>query len=459
MGISTKPASGFRDFLPDDMRQRQRVFQIIREVYQAHGFEELDTPCFERLDTLLGKYGDEGDQLLFKVLQRGQKLERALELDDPKETDLADMGLRYDLTVPLARIYAQYKNDLPRYFKRFQIAPVWRADRPQKGRFREFYQCDVDIVGTSSMTAEAEVTSALATVLERLEFKGATIHVNHRALLRALIEAAQIPASLETDTLVAIDKLDKIGLDGVKRELLERAISQESIDRLIPLLALEVTRDEQAERWDNMGALHTLREQIGHIEAGATACDELEELFTMAAFTPAGKIMRLDPYLARGLSYYTGPIFEIRSEDFSGSIGGGGRYDELIGMFSKESVPACGFSLGIERILVLLQERAELPDTRPPVDVLVTVWDAAGRVQSIELASELRKRGVRVDLYPDLDKYKKQFKYADERDIPFVVLLGKDEIEKGVVGLKNLKSGEQETLTREALFARLESRR
>ncbi len=454
MGISTKPASGFRDFLPQDMRRRRHVFQIVRDVYEAHGFEEIDTPCFERLDTLMGKYGDEGDQLLFKVLQRGQKLEKALQKEDPQDTDLADMGLRYDLTVPLARIYAQYKNDLPRYFKRYQIAPVWRADRPQRGRFREFYQCDVDIVGSSSMAVEAEVSSALANVLERLDFTGARIHLNHRAMLRAMIEAAEIDLTLETDTLVAIDKLDKIGEEGVIKELDERGIPEESVKKLLPMLAL-TTPTREGGGFDNGRALDAMQELVGHLDSGKAALSDLRALIALAEHGAARDLLVFDPYLARGLSYYTGPIFEIRSDDFSGSLGGGGRYDGLIGMFGKESVPACGFSLGVERIMVLMEAREELATTRPPVDVLVTVWDAESRVKSFALANELRARGVRVDLYPDLDKYKKQFKYADERDIPHVILLGKNEIAEGVVGLKNLKTGEQETLTREALFAKL----
>lgn len=453
MSISTKPASGFRDFLPQEMRRRQHIFGIIREVYAAHGFEEIDTPCFERLDTLMGKYGDEGDQLLFKVLQRGQKLERALQKDNPGDTDLADMGLRYDLTVPLARIYAQYKNDLPRYFKRYQIAPVWRADRPQKGRFREFYQCDVDVVGSASMTVEAEVSSALAKVLERLDFTGTRIHINHRAMLRAIIEAAGIDIALETDTLVAIDKLDKVGQDGVIKELGERGIPEASIQALLPILALQTPRRDGG-GFDNLAALDAMAEVVGHLDSGKQALGELRELFTLGAEGAARDLLCFDPYLARGLSYYTGPIFEIRSDDFSGSLGGGGRYDGLIGMFGKESVPACGFSLGVERIMVLMEERDQLIDTRAPIDVLVTVWDAESRVQSFALANALRDRGVRVDLYPDLDKYKKQFKYANERDIPFVVLLGKNEIAEGVVGLKNLKTGDQEKLTRDELLER-----
>lgn len=435
MNISTKPAKGFRDFLPADVRRREHIFETIREVYQAHGFEPLDTPCVERLDTLLGKYGDEGDQLLFKILMRGDKLGSALEQEGVGELDLADMGLRYDLTVPLARVYAEHRNSLPRYFKRYQLAPVWRADRPQKGRFREFYQCDVDIVGSSSMTVEAEVCSALAEVLRRLEFGGVRIHVNHRLLLRAIIERAGIPVALEGQALVAIDKLDKIGMDGVRRELGERGISDAQIDALLPTL--------QIGGEDNAATLAALEEALGGLESGRKALDDLGRVLRFAADGPAGPLLRLDPFLARGLSYYTGPIFEIRSDDFSGSLGGGGRYDGLIGMFCNESVPACGFSLGVERIMVLMAERAQQQAVPASVDVMVSLWDDDFVPSSMRLAQELRAAGLRVDVYPDNDKYKKQFKYADEREIPVVAILAPREQEAGIVKLKHMRSGQQ----------------
>lgn len=447
MSISTKPASGFRDFLPTETRKRDRIFGVIREVYQQYGFEELGTPCFERLDTLMGKYGEEGDQLLFKILQRGRKLDKALAKETPGVTDLADMGLRYDLTVPLARVYAHYRNDLPRYFKRFQIAPVWRADRPQKGRFREFYQCDVDVVGSSSMTVEAEVTSALAEVLRRLEFGGVRIHVNHRSLLRALILAAEIPVEKETDALVAIDKLDKIGRDGVIGELEQRGIAPASIEKLLGMLDIQTTGEPGS--FTNAQTLDALEAQIGDLEEGAKAIKELRELLAFTQNSASGPILYIDPYLARGLSYYTGPIFEIRSDDFSGSLGGGGRYDGLIGMFMKENVPACGFSLGVERIMVLMEERGMFDEQAPSVDVMVTLWDADFTPESLALANELRAAGLRVDLYPDTDKYKKQFKYAAERSIPVVAVLAKRELEEGVVALKDMKSGEQNKVARE----------
>ncbi len=446
--ISTKPASGMRDFLPKVVQRRNRVFDVIRDVYESYGFEPLDTPSLERLSTLLGKYGEEGDKLVFKVMQRGQKLERALAKDEPSDQDLADMGLRYDLTVPLARVVAEYQNELPRYFKRYQIAPVWRADRPQRGRFREFYQCDVDVIGSEAMTVEAEVTAALAEVLDRLGFTDFRIHVNHRLLLTAMMETAGVAEELRSEALIAIDKLDKIGKDGVIDELEFRGIEESSIDALMPLLDQAEAPDSPGD-FDNGACLAALAEEVGELESGQKALADLEKLLKFASSGPAADYLYVDPYLARGLSYYTGPIFEIRSDDFSGSLGGGGRYDDLIGMFSKRSMPACGFSLGIERILVLMEERGMFDEDESPVDVLVTLWNDDFTPNSFRLTNELREAGLRVDLYPDNDRYGKQFGYADERNIPFVAILAPDELEEGVVGLKDMKSGDQETVARE----------
>ncbi len=443
--ISTKPPSGMRDFLPDEASRRKRVFDVIAEVYESYGFEPLQTPSMERLTTLLGKYGEEGDQLLFKVMKRGQKLERALAEDDPSDTDVADMGLRYDLTVPLARIVAEYQNDLPRFFKRYQIAPVWRADRPQHGRFREFYQCDVDVVGSSSMTVEAEVTAALAEVLGRLGLSDFRIHINHRQLLSAVMEKANIPPEKQGGALISIDKLDKVGRNAVMEELeKERGISRDSIDILLPLLGPLPGAES-----DPQETLARLREEVGDLDDGATGLDDLENILRFGADGPAARHFVVDPYLARGLAYYTGPIFEIRSDDAAGSIGGGGRYDELIGMFTKQQLPACGFSLGIERILVVMEERGLFDDEPAPADVLVTLWDDDLTANSFRLAQQLRAAELRVDVYPDTDRYGKQFKYADRRNIPFVAILAPDEAEAGVVALKDMKSGDQEKVDRD----------
>lgn len=447
MSISTKPASGFRDFLPKDVRRRQFVFDTIERVYKSFGFERLDTPCVERLDTLLGKYGDEGDQLVFKILQRGDKLERALQAEDIKDTDLADAGLRYDLTVPLARVYAQYRNDLPRFFKRYQIAPVWRADRPQKGRYREFFQCDVDVVGSASMTVEAEVTAALATILKELGFGDVRIHVNHRKVLLALMQVSGIPKTQETDALIAIDKLDKVGRDGVVAELISRDISDESVTKLMAIL--EACPGPGQEGFSNEAMLKHLQQALSSSPEGEAAVSDLSALLEYAAGGPAASLIALDPYLARGLSYYTGPIFEIRSDDFAGSLGGGGRYDGLIGMFMKGDVPACGFSLGVERILVLMEERGLFKDEETDVDVMLMLWDNETTASTMALASELRAQGLRVDVYPDHDKYSKQFKYAESRNIPMVVMMGAEELESNEVTVKNLASGSQVRVPRE----------
>lgn len=450
--ISTKPASGMRDFLPAQARRRNHVFGIIREVYESYGFEPLETPSMERLSTLLGKYGDEGDQLVFKVMKRGNKFEKARNRcqggEDLSEVDFADMGLRYDLTVPLARIVAQYQNDLPAIFKRYQMAPVWRADRPQRGRFREFYQCDVDVIGSTSMTVEAEVAGALSEVLGRLGFEKFRIHINHRQLLDAMLDNAGVPAKLRQDALVAIDKMDKIGVEGVVKELNERGLSQAAIDGLTPLLEQAAEPAAQVGAFDNEATLAALEAQVGHLESGQTALRELRNVLAFASAGPAADHLYLDPSLARGLSYYTGPIFEIRSDDFAGSLGGGGRYDDLIGMFSKRSMPACGFSLGIERILVLLEERGFMAEQSAGADVLVTLWNDDFTPNSFRLLNEFRQAGLRADLYPDNDRMGKQFGYADERSIPFVAILAPDELEQGVVAIKDMKSGEQEKVAR-----------
>lgn len=443
MAPSTKPPSGFRDFLPGEVRLRNHVFGVIEEVYRSYGFEQLDTPAMERLDTLLGKYGEEGDQLLFKVLMRGDKLTRALEADEVRDTDLCDMGLRYDLTVPLARVYAQSRNEFPRIFKRFQIAPVWRADRPQKGRFREFYQCDVDIVGSTSMTVEAEVTSALAEILERLNFEGFRIHVNHRKVLSALMDVAGVGTDDHAVVLGTLDKMDKIGLDGVRGELDAMGLDAAAISLLTDQLPQVDERGDRTVAAFNAEMLDKLEARLGANADGAAAIADLRRLLELASVSRAGPYLVLDAHLARGLSYYTGPIFEIRSDDFNGSLGGGGRYDDLIGMFMKESVPACGFSLGVERILVLLAERGIDLGQASAADVLVTMFGDETAVDALRLARDLRIAGLRVDVYTDQDKLGKQFKYADQRGIGFVAVLGPGEVEQGVVALKNMRSGEQ----------------
>lgn len=440
MGTSTKPAKGMRDLLPRQMLGRERVIETVKSVYRSFGFEPLETPACERLEVLLGKYGEEGDQLVFKIMHRGEKVERALASGTAAENDVADMALRYDLTVPLARVVAEYQHELPKYFKRYQVQPVWRADRPQKGRFREFYQCDVDVVGSTSLTVEVEVASAVATVLERLGFSDFSIRLNHRKLLFGLIESAGIPATLEGSALVAIDKLDKIGVDGVRKELSGRGVDGLAIDRLVQMLALaEAPQDAMLDR---------LQDAVVGSDAGRIGVEELRTLVRYATGTPAGRYFRVDPFLARGLSYYTGPIFEVAVADLAGSLGGGGHYDNLVGMFLGRPIPACGFSLGLERILVVMEERGMLGSNETVADVMVAVWDETSIADSIALAGELRAAGLRVDLFPDLDKVGKQMKYADGRGYPVVAIVGPDERAAGLVTLKTLATGDQRQVPR-----------
>ncbi|HVI01366.1 MAG TPA: histidine--tRNA ligase [Enhygromyxa sp.] len=438
---STKPPSGMRDFLPTEVLRRRHVIGVVSRIYEAHGFVPLETPAIENLSTLLGKYGEEGDQLLYRLLHRRDALARPLEAAraenrTPEERELSDQGLRYDLTVPLARVVAQY-GELPRFFKRYQIQPVWRADRPGKGRFREFYQCDVDITGTRSQLAEAEVCSAVATVLRELGFSQFTIRLNHRELLRAIIRAAGIDESLEGTALVAVDKLDKIGHDGVLAELGERGIAEPAGRRLLEILTPAGA--------DNAALLSSLREQVD--ARGQAAIDQLRELLELCAQNPAGEHMQVSPELARGLGYYTGPIFEIAVPDLAGSLGGGGRYDELVGMFGKQQVPAVGFSLGLERILVVMAER----DMYPPLHLgpeLMLCWMGVPLPEVVRVATQLRRAGLAVEVFPEAAKLGKQLQYADADGVKaeFAAILGSKELEAGVVAIKHLASGAQETI-------------
>ena len=446
---STKPPSGMRDYLPETVAKRSYVVAKIESVFQRYGFLPLETPAIENLTTLLGKYGEEGDQLLFRLLHRGDKLSRALDKGSTEAGDLAELGLRYDLTVPLARVVAQHGNSLPRFFKRYQIQPVWRADRPAKGRFREFYQCDVDLTGTTSLLAEAEVMNAVSNALLDLGFSNFSIALNHRVLLRSMIEAATIDPNLEGSALIAIDKLDKIGVDRVQEELIQRGIVRESAQRLLGM----TTSTTQAE---NGGILASLRGQLSQPEAHR-ALDDLQTLLLLTSDAPAGSKIRLAPALARGLSYYTGPIFEVIPTDFSGSLGGGGRYDNLVGMFSNKQVPAVGFSLGLERILLLMEERKMFPTFQLTAQVMLCILPHTPLPSAVGLASRLRRAGIPVDVYPEQTKLSRQISAADSLQIPYVLILGPDEVERQTYTLKNLATGEQQTLAEDALIAALQS--
>jgi histidyl-tRNA synthetase len=429
---NTNPARGMRDFLPSDVRKRNYVIGIIKEVYESYGFEPLETPAVENIETLMGKYGDEGNQLIFKILKRGEKLQTGA-----NEKDLSDLALRYDLTVPLARVVANHRNELPKFFKRYQIQPVWRADRPARGRFREFYQCDVDAIGSSSMVVEGELISAVSEILTRLGFEDFTIRINHREILRDILDTAGIAADKHTDALVAIDKLDKIGSEGVAKELADRGIDEAASNIVLELF-------EQTSLITEAGK-----------DVNRTIVSNLLNIVSPEVLADIGKIVQyagdapvtIDPSLARGLSYYTGAIMEVNVPDLGGSLAGGGRYDGLIGMFGKAQIPACGFSLGLERILVVMDDRSMFPAevAATSADVMVTIWNEKTIAGSLRLASELRSQGLRVIVYPEADKLGKQMKYADAINVPWVCVFGESEIAESKMTLKNMASGEQKT--------------
>ncbi len=460
---STNPARGMRDFLPSDVRKREYVIGIIKDVYGSYGFEPLESPAVENLETLTGKYGEEGNQLTFKVLKRRDKfIEGLRRLDSarerwsdfdvervrPLEVLFSDLALRYDLTVPLARVVANNKNELPKFFKRYQIQPVWRADRPARGRFREFYQCDVDAIGSSSMVVEAELISAVTQILKRLGFDDFIIRLNHREVLRDILDTAGVPAVKHGDALVAIDKLDKIASEGVGKELESRGIDPASSRMLLDIF-------EQTQKIIEEGR-----------DVNRTIIGNLINIVSNEVLTDIGSILRLagdspvqlDPSLARGLSYYTGAIIEVNVPDLAGSLAGGGRYDGLIGMFGKEQIPACGISLGLERILVVMDERGMFPPEiaeSTPADVMVAMWSEEAAGEALKLAGELRSAGLRATVYPDADKLGKQFKYADTIKVPWVCILGESEIAEGKVTIKDMRSGEQISVGRPEVAGRL----
>jgi len=447
----TQSARGMRDFLPADVRKREYVINVIKQVYERYGFEPLETPAVENIETLMGKYGEEGNQLIFKILKRGEH----------EKTGEADLALRYDLTVPLARVVAQYQNELPKFFKRYQIQPVWRADRPARGRFREFYQCDVDVLGSRSMVVEAELIAAASDALVALGFDDFTVRVNHRQVLAGILDQAGVETTEHGHALVALDKMDKVGPEGVARELSERGIVDESAVKLLRFFEGLVGAQHALDLVDlgdavnarvayNADVLGRLVEFIGAHEIGASGVDDVRQILQFSKASGLDQRIKLDPTLARGLAYYTGAIIEINVADLAGSLGGGGRYDNLVGMFLGKDVPACGFSLGLERIIVVMSEREMFPGAlvSSPADVMVTIWNEESVGESIALANELRGKGVRVDVYPEADKLAKQFRYASSRAIPFVAIIGEEERVKSQVAIKDMSSGEQRTISR-----------
>lgn len=462
----TNPARGMRDFLPADVRKREYVIGIIKEVYESYGFEPLETPAVENLETLMGKYGEEGNQLIFKILKRGEKLDESLRsLDSPgglesrdseipqsairNPQSLSDLALRYDLTVPLARVVANNRNELPKFFKRYQIQPVWRADRPARGRFREFYQCDVDAIGSTSTLVETEIILAISDIFERIGLSNVSIHVNNKKIIDGLMRSVfKLPVESWSHVTTAVDKLEKIGIEGVDKELQIAGLSELSRTQISDFFfpwhqgAIRYHRDPD---W-NVDLYLDLHGFLNEDEEGLDGVLETDEILESIKIANPKINLVFDPSLMRGLSYYTGTILEVKVPGFSGSIGGGGRYDGLIGMFGKEQIPACGFSLGLERILVVMEERGMFPPEiaeSTPADVMVTVWSEDTVSESLKLAAELRSQGLRVTVYPEPDKLGKQIKYADQIKVPYVCVLGETELAEGNVTVKIMKSGEQ----------------
>jgi len=480
MSNKTQPARGMRDFLPADVRKREYVINLIKEVYESYGFEPLETPAVENLETLTGKYGEEGGQLMFRILKRGEKLQEELaEGKITSENQLSDLALRYDLTVPLARVVANYRNELPKFFKRYQIQPVWRADRPARGRYREFYQCDVDAIGSSSMIVEAELISAVSEILEKLEFKdkpGYTrfvIRLNHRKILKAILDESGIEEFQHIEALTALDKLDKIGVEGVKKEFATRRLPAQSFESISDLFSridkrrfevFHIADSSHVKRTDlsgwNRDSINEVRRMVsGHTE-GNEALKEIESILGMFGENQCN--IQFSPNLARGLSYYTGAIFEIDVGKEIGSLGGGGRYDGLIGMFGKEQIPACGFSLGLERILVVMDERGmfdkPIKEGKLKIDsadVMIAGFDEKLIGECLKLASELRQKDLRVLIYPEISPKGKPMKYAEQIGVQFVCILRENELAENKVTLTNMRTDEKETVSREGIAGKI----
>ena len=447
--MAQKPSipKGTRDFGLVDMAERNYIFDTIRSVYKTYGYSQIETPAMENLSTLLGKYGDEGDKLLFRILNSGDAFADAdLTAGSAAITkQVCEKGLRYDLTVPFARYVVQHQNEISFPFRRYQIQPVWRADRPQKGRYREFYQCDADVVGTGSQLNELELVQIVDTVFTKFGIN-VIIKINNRKVLTGLAEIAGFPDKV-VDITVAIDKLDKIGLDAVKAEMTERGLSEQAVAVIEPVLGLTGTT---AGKLAVMRGLMSGGSASGiSSETGLKGLDELEELFGFIDAAAIGNKVEIDLSLARGLNYYTGAIFEVKAADFAiGSICGGGRYDNLTGIFGLPGLSGVGISFGADRIYDVLKGLDKFPKgLTTATTVLFANMDAAVLPYLIPIAKELRGRGVACEIYPDTGKLKKQFDYADKKAIPFISINGSDEAAAGKVNLKNLSSGEQKAFS------------
>ena len=434
--MSQKPSipKGTRDFSQQEMAERNYIFDTIRSVFATYGYAQIETPAMENLSTLLGKYGDEGDKLLYRILNSGDAFAGA-DMSRPLTPQVCEKGLRYDLTVPFARYVVQHQGEISFPFKRFQIQPVWRADRPQKGRYREFYQCDVDMIGSRSQMCELELVQIVDEVFRRLGVD-VVVKVNNRKVLTGLAEFCGAPDKV-VDITVAIDKLDKIGLDAVKEELRSKGLDERATGMLEPVLKLEGS---------NADKISTMRSLMQDSEAGLKGLDELEELFSLVASAGVGTRVELDLSLARGLNYYTGAIFEVKACDFAiGSICGGGRYDNLTGIFGLPDMSGVGVSFGADRIYDVMKGLGKFPEALSAGSRLLFANLGADDVRYVlGIASALRGRGISVEVYPDAVKLKKQFDYASRKAIPFISITGESERSSGRVNLKNLATGVQQ---------------
>ncbi|MCI7317115.1 MAG: histidine--tRNA ligase [Bacteroidales bacterium] len=452
--MAQKPSipKGTRDFSPIEMAKRNYIFNTIKEVFLLYGFQQIETPAMENLSTLMGKYGEEGDKLLFKMLNSGDYLKNApaemLEQHDyihliPK---ISEKGLRYDLTVPFARYVVMHRNDIQFPFKRYQIQPVWRADRPQKGRYREFYQCDADVVGSDSLMNEIELVGMIDEVFKRFGIN-VIIKINNRKVLSGIAEVIGAPDKI-VDITVAIDKIDKIGLENVNAELLEKGLSQDAVDALQPLLTLSGSNEEK---------LATLSTLLASSEVGMKGVEELRYVLTNSEAQQPKGVVELDVSLARGLNYYTGTIIEVKAKDVAiGSITGGGRYDNLTGVFGMPGTSGVGISFGADRIYDVLNTLELYPkDTLASTKVLFVNFGEKEGAQSLQYVMKLRANGIPAEIYPDSTKMKKQMSYANDKNVAYVAMVGETEMANGTIALKCMETGEQENLTINEVISKL----
>ena len=438
--MAQKPSipKGTRDFGQQQMASRNYFFDTVRSVFRSFGYAQIETPAMENLSTLLGKYGDEGDKLLYRILNSGDAFD-GVDFSKPLASQVCEKGLRYDLTVPFARYVVQHQNEISFPFKRFHILPVWRADRPQKGRYREFYQCDVDAIGSGSLLCELELVQIVARVFELLDIR-VVMKINNRKILTGLAEACGFPDKV-VDITVAIDKLEKIGLEAVEQELLGKGLTAEAVALLRPVLLLEGSFEEK---------VAAMRSVLAGSSEGLLGLDEMEELFGLIAASGVKLPCEMDLSLARGLNYYTGAIFEVKALDWQiGSICGGGRYDNLTGIFGLPGMSGVGVSFGADRICDVLEGLGKFPSgITAGADLLFANMGRAELSYVLPLASELRSRGASVEVYPESSKLKKQFEYCDRKGIRFLSVCGEEEAAAGTVQIKDLSSGEQKKFGR-----------